>query len=116
MGEHQRLAGAQSLDHPVLVDGPGVLIRHQHHDHIRGCGSIRHGPDVEPRRPGAVPGFSAGPQAHDDSSPALAEVQRMRVPLAAVADDGKGAPVETARFSVGIVVHPNWCGHRHVPD
>ena len=115
VGEHQRLARARGPGAtPRLVDGAAVLVRHQHHDDV--------GRAPPPRPPGArrAPrpcarshGRAARPQADDDLGAALAQVEGVGVPLAAVADDGEGAAGEPAAVGVGIVVHPHWCV-RHV--
>ena len=103
------LPGGEPAGDVALVDGAGVLIRHQHHDDVRRrrCGRDR--PYIEPRRLGPLPGGAAGAQADDHPRSAVAEVQGVGVPLAAVADDGEGAAAQPALVGVGIVVDPHWC-------
>ena len=63
---------------------------------------------VRTSRPAAlarVPRAAALPEADDDLGAAVAEVEGVGVPLAAVADDGEGAAGEAAAVGVGVVVH-----------
>jgi hypothetical protein len=107
VGEHQRLAGGERGRDIALIDGAGVLVRYQHHDGVGRGGGGGHGADVEPSRLRSLGGLAAGAQADDHPRPAVAQVERVRVTLAAVAHDREGASAEPARIGVGVVVDPH---------
>ena len=105
VGEHQRLARLEPLGHAALVDGPAVLVGGEHHDDIGRGRGLGDRPDVEAGGLGLVPRAAALPEADDDLGAAVAEVEGVGVPLAAVADDGEGAAGKAAAVGVGVVVH-----------
>jgi hypothetical protein len=72
----------------VLVHGRDMLIRHQHHDDVGALHRFADRRHLEPRLLRLVPGGAALAQPHRDLDAGLVQVERMRVPLRAVAEDG----------------------------
>ena len=88
VGEHQRLAGSQVRLDIFLVDLALNVIRHQHHDDVGCFRGIRNRENFQPG--GFRFGFAlaAFRQADNRIQAGIAQIQRVRVPLAAVADNG----------------------------
>src|SRR5207302_494356 len=71
-----------------LVDLGALLVGHEHHDDVGlagGGGGVDH---AEAGRLGLLPRRAVGAEADADVHPAVAQVERVRVALTAVAEDG----------------------------
>ena len=64
---------------------------------VGGLGGVGGGHDLEAGGFGLRPALAAGVQADHDVDARIAQIQRVRVALAAVADDGDRRPFEVAR-------------------
>lgn len=60
--------------------------------------------DLEPRSLSLGPAFGAVVQPDDHVHAAFVQVERMGMPLRAVADDGDGFPLEDAQVAVALIV------------
>ena len=105
VGERERLA----LLHVALdvgrVGGLLLGVGHGHHDDVGPLGRIRDALDRESGRLGLGRRRRPLAQAHHDRHTALLQVQRMGVPLGAVADDGHLASADDRGIHVLLVVH-----------
>ena len=107
--EGERLAGGQVRLDGLGVDVPLHVVRGQDHDHV-GLGR-RLGRRDHPQAlvGGLHPGLRALGQPDPDVDARVAQAQRVRVPLRAVADDGDLAPLDDRQ--VGVVVVEDLHGH-----
>ena len=107
VGEHEHVAVFEVVANGALVDDLLRLVGHDHHDHVchGRCGIGRQ--HLEAGRGRTIPGGRAGSLGHHHLDAAVPEVLRMRVPLAAEADDGHRLAVEKTRVGVFFVQHPS---------
>lgn len=105
--EEQGLAGGEAHGHALIIDGAHVLVGHEEHDDVRHASRLRHRTDVEARGLRPFPRSAAGAQAHHHPLARLLEVERVGMPLAAVADDGDLATLDDRQVRVGVVKHLN---------
>ncbi len=104
VGEHQRLARPQVSGDRLVVDAALHLVRHDDHDRVglgRGVGDAQH---PQPLGLGlrAARAPLVQPHAHVDA--AVAQVERVGVPLAAVADDRHALARQAPEVGVVVVV------------
>ena len=92
VGEHQQLAGAQVRRDLGVVDGLLRRVRHEDHDDVGRLDRVGDVGDPQARLLGVGPALRPGRQPDDDVDPALVQVQRVRMPLAAVPDDRDRLP------------------------
>ena len=76
----------------------------QQHDHVRLGARLIGGQHAQPLRLGLGPRLAAGVEAHAHIGAAVAQVERMGVPLAAEADDRDFLAVEEVEVCVFVVV------------
>ena len=81
----------------VVVEVGLDVIRHQDHDGVGSLGGIGGRHHLQARGFRLLPALAAGVQADDNVEPGIAQVQRMRVALASVADDGDRAALQRDR-------------------
>ena len=105
MREEERLPGRQSLGHAVLVDLPHVLVGHEEHDDVGGPCGVGDAAHVEARGFRLRPRCPARPEPDHDLLARLLQVERVRVALAAEADDGDGAAEEAVDIGIAVVEH-----------
>src|ERR1051325_9944702 len=104
VGEHQHLALAEALLDLRLEDVPLALVGQQdHHDvgHLRG---VRDGRDLQAFLLRAAPALRALVEADHDVLAGVLQVQRVRVALAAVADDGDLLALQQSEVRVLVVI------------
>jgi hypothetical protein len=109
VGEHQEVARPEVWPDLGVVDGLLSGVGNEDHHHVgglHGVGDIR---DLETRLLGEPAALGAWRQPDDHIDPALVQVQRVRMPLAAIPDDRDRLPSQCRRIRVVVVVHP--CGH-----
>ena len=87
-----------------LVDVRLLLIRDQNHRDVRLLDRLSDWQNLEVVRFGSGLGFRALVKTDDDVDAALLEVQRMRMSLAAVADDGNGLALHDLPVRVLIII------------
>ena len=112
VAEEQRLAGGQGRRDVLGVDLALRGVRRQDHDHVglgRRLGRRDH---AQALLLGLGPALRALRQADPDVDTGVAQRQRVRVALAAVADDGDLAALDDRQ--VGVVVVENFCGQRRL--
>src|SRR5207247_7131152 len=89
----------------VALGDPGArLVGHAHHDDVGlagGGGGVDH---AEAGRLGLLPRRAVGAEADADVHPAVAQVERVRVALTAVAEDGDLLALERRERRVAVVV------------
>ena len=105
VGEHQQVARPQVRADLRVVDRLLGRVRHEDHHDVgvpHGVGDVA---DPQPGIGGERPALGARREPDDDVDPALVQVQRMGMPLAAIPDDRDGLPGEGARVRVVVVVH-----------
>ncbi len=105
MAEQQQVARVETGGHLGLVDVVVQLVRHKQHDEVPARGGLGDRQDLETRLGGLGDLLRAGAQPHDDGRPGVLEVQRVRVPLRAEADDRDGLAVEEREVCVVVVEH-----------
>src|SRR5262245_37756535 len=104
VAERQVLPLRQPRRDLVLVDLRALLVGDEHHDDVgltRRCGRIHH-PQADGL--GLPPGRAVGAQADPDVTAAVAQVERVRMPLAAVPDDGDLLAPDGVQGRVLVVV------------
>ena len=109
MGEHQGVARIEIRLDLALVEIRLDMVRQQDHDDLGSFGGVRNGKHFQSRPFRLGPGLGTFVQADDDVESALQQVQRVRVSLAAVADDGDFLPLKQVEVAVRLVV--DCCGH-----
>ena len=102
--EHQRLAGGQMRRDVALIQVALHVIGNQHHHDVGCLGGIGRRQHAQPGRFGLGAALARFRQAHHDLQAGIAQIQRMRVPLAAVADNPDGLTFEEADIAVLFVV------------
>jgi hypothetical protein len=109
VGEEQRVAVLQVGLDRLRVQPPLHVVRNEDHDQVGLGGRLgrRHDPQALGLGLGAA--RAALGQADADVDPRVAQRQGVRVPLAAVAQDGDGAPLDDRQ--VGVVVVEDLGGH-----
>jgi hypothetical protein len=112
VGEHQRVARLQVRGDAGLVDRLLRGVGQQDHHDLRGLGRLGHRQHLEPRGLRLLPRAAALVEPDDHLDAALLEVERVRVALAAVADDGDLLALECAEVRV-LVIEDG--GHREAP-
>ena len=98
MREHQGLACGHVRRDLVVVEIGLNVIGDQNHDRIGGLGGFGNGQDFQAGGFGLLPALAARIQSDDDVQARIAQIQRMRVALAAVADDGNRAAFQWSRL------------------
>ena len=86
--EHQRLARLEPRLDLRFIQVGLQMIRNQDHDDVGGLGGLRDGHHFQPRGLRFGPALAAFVEPDNDIATGIAQIQRMRVPLAAVADNG----------------------------
>src|SRR5213080_2851619 len=104
MGEHEHLAPAEpaldlALEHLTLA-----LVGQQDHNHARLLGGLVDGRHAQPVLLGLRPALRALVEPDHDVLTGVLEIQRVGVPLAAVADDRDLPALEQAEVGVRVVV------------
>jgi len=107
--EEQRIAGDEVGGDLLGVQLPLVLVGGQDHDQIGLLDGVRDGEDTQALSFGLLARRRALLETHAHIDAGVAEVQRVRVPLRSVADDGD-RPVLDDR-EVGVVVVEHRCCH-----
>ena len=79
------------------------VIGYQDHHHVGGLGGFGRSEHGEPGGVGFGAALAFGGQADNDVEPGVAQIQRVRVALAAVADDGDFLAFEGVDVSVFFV-------------
>ena len=108
--------GGTRLEVRLNLVGPHLalgLIRGQDHDHVGLGGGIGHGLDVQALLLGELDRLGGRAEADDDVDAGVAQVQRVRVALRAVADDRDLLAVEHGKIAVVLV--PDLCCHNGTP-
>ena len=108
--------GGTRLEVRLDLIGPHLalgLIRGQDHDHVGLGGGIGHGLDVQALLLGELDRLGGRAEADDDVDAGVAQVQRVRVALRAVADDRDLLAVEHGKIAVVLV--PDLCCHNGTP-
>src|ERR1035437_930145 len=110
--EHERLSSLQVRRDRLVVELLLARVGREDHDDVgalRGLVHAQHGQPLPSRLRGR---FRRRVQSHHHGNAAVAQVQRVRVPLAAVPDDRDCPPLEAG--NVGVLVVPDR-GHRSAP-
>src|SRR5262245_15784759 len=102
--ECQVLALRQPGADLVLVDLRALLVGHEHHDHVGLAGRGRGVDHAQALGLRLLARRALGPQPHPDVAAAVAQVERVRVPLAAIPDDRDLLPLERLQRGVRIVI------------
>ncbi len=95
--------------HFVLVDFSDLLVRQQHHHDVRALDRFGDCLDREARGLGLRPRRTAAAHANRHRNAAVAQVQRVRVALRAVTDDGDLLAFDERE--VGVLVVENFHGY-----
>jgi hypothetical protein len=64
------------------------MIWNQHHDDVGCLGGVRHGVNLQALRLCLGPALASFMQSNDHAQAGISQVQRVRMPLGAVTDDG----------------------------
>ncbi|HET9387630.1 MAG TPA: hypothetical protein VFO67_21020 [Gemmatimonadales bacterium] len=102
--EHQRLSSPERGGHRGLIDCALLGVGHEHHDHITRLGGVGDRPHLQAVVARALPRRAVRPQPHDYARTALLQVERVGVPLTAVADDGEHAIAQSCTVGIRLVV------------
>ena len=106
VGEKQRRALFHIGLKVVLPDFALELIRGQHHHHVGPFGGVRHGHDLKALAFGLGDGTGTRTQANGNLSHAgFLQVQRMRVSLAAITDNGDLLAFDQIEIGIPIVIN-----------
>ena len=103
--ERQGVAGLQVRGNLVCIGLCLQLIGNQDHDEVGLFGSLLGGHDLEARILGLLPGLGALTQADAHVDAAVGKVQRMGMPLRAVADDCDLLALDQVGIAILIVVN-----------
>ena len=105
VGEQQRRAVADVRGDLMLVDAALQLVRGQDHDRVGPGGGGGDGHHLQPLGLGLLGRAGAGAQRHGDVlHPGIAQVQRVGVPLAAIAYDGDLLVQDAGNIGVAVIV------------
>ena len=105
VGEEQRRALLHVGLKVLLPDAGLELVGGQQHDHVGPFGGLGNVHDLEASLLGLGRGFGAGAQGNGDVGDArIAQVQRVRVALAAIADDGDLLTLDQIEIGIPIVI------------
>ncbi len=104
VGEHQGLAGGEVRRDVARVQVALHVIRNQDHHHVGGLGGVGGGEHLQPGRFRLGAALARLRQADDHVEARIAQIQRMSVTLAAIADNGDGFTFEEANIAVLFVV------------
>ena len=88
MCEHQHIAWLQVRFDVLLVDIRLILIRCQDHDDVSGLGSVCRIHDLQTGLFRLCTALGARAKTNDDIDAAVMQVQRMRMSLRAITNDG----------------------------
>ena len=102
--EGERLALGQVRLDALLVQLGLLFVVDEDHDDVGRLGCVGGGHDGQPRLLGLCPALAAVVEANDDLDAGVAQVQRVRVPLGAVADDGDRLSIELVQIAILLVV------------
>ena len=111
VGKHQYVALFQVGGNLGRVNIRRQLIRHQHHNKIARLGCLV---DLHDLQAGLFRLFPAGralAKAYHYVYPGLLQVLRMRMALAAIADDGNGLAVQQPQVAIVVIVFLNHFKH-----
>src|SRR5207244_2230862 len=87
------------------------LVGHEHHDHIAAAGGVHDRQHLESLLARGRRGGGSLTQTHEHLSAGVLEIERVRVPLGAVADDGHSAPAKEVEVCVVVVEHRECAGY-----
>ena len=104
MGESEDVAGLQVRRDVGLVYLGLQLVGHEHHDEVGLFGGRGHVGHAQAGLLGGLDGARALAQAHAHVAAGVLEVQRMRMALGAVADDGDLLVLDDIGVAVLLVV------------
>ena len=105
VSEEKEVAGGDPVADLGLPDVVLALVGQEDHRDVAGARRVRRRLDAQALRTRLLDRLGIGPQAHQDVYPGVAQVEGVRVPLGAVADDGDGLPVELREVCVLVVDH-----------
>ena len=110
--EHQRRAVLHVRMQMIGVDLGLQLVGREHHHHVGPFGGLGHFHDLELLGLGLLDALRILPQRHGNVLDAgIAQVERVRMPLAAIADDGDLFPLDEIEVRVTVVINT----HRFYP-
>src|SRR5262249_2534845 len=101
--EGQVLAGLEASLQVPLVDLGPLLVGHEHHDDVALAGGGGRAADAQTGLLGLRSRGAVGAHPHPDVAATVAQVERVRMPLAPVADDGDRLPPQPLEVRVLIV-------------
>jgi uncharacterized phage protein gp47/JayE len=105
VGEQQRVAVRQPGGDVVGEQPPLQLVRREDHDQVASGGGLARREHLEALLARRLHRRRARAQPHHDAHPRVAQVQRVGVALAAVADHGHGLAAQQVEVGVCVVVH-----------
>ena len=109
MRERERIAIVEVGLDVFAVDARLLGVGQEHHDHVGFLARLRGGDDAQPGFLGLRPRRRSLAQADAHVDARVLQVQRVRVPLRAVAEHRHLAPFEQGEVGVGVVI--DRCGH-----
>ena len=105
MCKDERVAFHETVGNAFGIERRLLFVVDENHDDIGKLCRVFCGIDFQTRFFCGCPGFAALIESDDDVHAALLEVQRMRVSLAAVANDGDGFVLEVCEVAIAFVIH-----------
>ena len=103
MGEEQGVARHQAWCDRAGVQGPLHVVRGENHDQVRlFAGQLGRG-DLQSLAGGGLPATGSLRQAHPDVHAGVAQRQRVRVPLTAVAEHRDVTPLDDCQVRLVVV-------------
>ena len=103
VGEHQQVAVGDPVGDLGATDLGLLLVGDQDHHHIAPACSVRDVQHLQARRLGVRPAGGVRPQPHHHVHAGVLQVERVGVPLGAVAEDRDGLPLEQRDVRVCVV-------------
>jgi hypothetical protein len=103
VGEEEQVAGGDPVGDLRLPDLRLPLVGEENHDDVAAAGGVGDAEDFESRGFGLGTAGRVGTQADDDVDARVLQVERMRVALRAVAEDGDGLPLQLGEVGVLVV-------------
>ena len=103
--KRERFALGQVGENALFINFRLFLVGRQDHDDIGFFGRFRGGHHFEPRFFRDRPGFASFIEADHDVHAAVFKVERVRVALAAVTDDGDRFAFEQLDVTIGLIVY-----------